>query len=103
VLLSLLVAAGCSHRDDSSASSAANHDPCSVLTKADVEAVTHKPVAEVASIDATHCAYGPKSGGLGVITVEASWSGADTQFQAGALANGLMRDAEKAPKVGDAS
>ena len=74
-----------------------------MLTKDDVEAVTHKPVADVSHLDDTHCAYGPKGGGLGVITVEAAWSGADTQFQAGGIANSLMHDSEKAPKVGDAS
>jgi len=114
VLVSVLVLAGCTHHDDSTSNSttttqttdanaSAAHDPCSVLTKADVEAVTHKPVADVAKVDETHCAYGPKGGGLGVITVEAAWSGADTQFQAGGAASALMHDAEKAPKVGDAS
>ncbi len=114
VLAGALVLAGCSHHDDSAststtttqttdAKSAASHDPCSLLTKADVEAVTHKAVADVAHVDDTHCAYGPKGGGLGVITVEAAWSGAGTQFQAGSIASSLMHDAEKAPKVGDAS
>jgi hypothetical protein len=112
---SLVIFAGCSHRGDSSStatttstesrdtSASASHDPCSLLTKADVEAVTHKPVADVAHIDDTHCAYGPKGGGMGVITVEASWTGAGTQFHAGAMANTLMHDSEKAPSVGDAS
>ncbi len=104
LLAGALVVAGCSNRDDASSSSAATaHDACSLLTKADVEAVTHKPVADVAQVDDTHCAYGPKGGGLGTITVEAAWSGADTQFQAGGIASSLMHDAEKAPKVGDAS
>ncbi|HEY0382696.1 MAG TPA: hypothetical protein VGC72_10885 [Candidatus Elarobacter sp.] len=113
LLAGVLFLAGCGHRDDSSSSTtatqtrdssaAASHDPCSLLTKADVEAVTHKPVADVSHVDDTHCAYGPKSGGLGVITVEAAWSGAGTQFQAGGIANSLMHDAEGAPKVGDAS
>ena len=113
VLAGVLLVAGCGHNDDSSAgtkttqshdsSATASHDPCSLLTKADVEAVTHKPVAEVARVDDTHCAYGPKRGGLGVITVEASWTGAGTQFQAGGIANALMHDSEKSPKVGDAS
>ncbi len=98
LLVSVLVLAGCSHSGESAA-----HDPCSLLTKADVEAVTHKPVADVAKVDETHCAYGPKGGGLGVITVEAAWSGADAQFQAGGIASSLMHDSEKAPKVGDAS
>ncbi len=114
VLVSVLVLAGCTHHEDSTSNSttttqttdanaSASHDPCSLLTKADVEAVTHKPVADVANVDETHCAYGPKGGGLGVITVEAAWSGADTQFQAGGIASSLMHDTEKAPKVGDAS
>ena len=113
-LVSVLVLAGCSHHEDSTsngttttqtagANAPAAHDPCSLLTKADVEAVTHKPVADVAHVDETHCAYGPKGGGLGVITVEAAWSGAGTQFQAGSVASSLMHDSEKAPKVGDAS
>ena len=93
----------CSHRDDSSSTAATTHDPCAVLTKADVEAVTHKPVADVTKVDETHCAFGPKGGGVGVITVEAAWSGAETQFQAGGIASSLMHDTEKAPKVGDAS
>jgi hypothetical protein len=95
----MLTLAGCSHANDATSA----HDPCSLLTKADVEAVTHKPVAAVASVDETHCAYGPKGGGPDVITVEAAWSGADAQFQAGGIASSLMHDAEKAPKVGDAS
>ena len=99
MVAAVLVLAGCSHAEDTSAV----HDPCSLLTKADVEAVTHKPVAAVAKIDATHCAYGPKGGGPDVITVEAAWSGADTQFQAGGIASSLMHDSEKAPRVGDAS
>jgi hypothetical protein len=110
----VLLFAGCGHHDDSSSSTttttqrsessaATSHDPCSLLTKADVEAVTHKPVADVSHVDDTHCAYGPKNGGLGIITVEAAWSGADTQFQAGSIASSLMHDAEHAPKVGDAS
>ncbi len=114
VLAGALVLGGCSHHDDAAststtttqtteAKSAASHDPCSLLTKADVEAVTHKPVADVTNVDETHCAYGPKGGGLGVITVEAAWSGADAQFQGGSIASSLMHDSEKAPKVGDAS
>jgi hypothetical protein len=113
ILAGVILLGGCGHKDDSSTnttttrsrdvSAATSHDPCSLLTKADVEAVTHKPVADVATVDDTHCAYGPKGGGLGVITVEAAWSGADTQFQAGAVANSLMHDSEIAPKVGDAS
>jgi len=114
LLVGVLMLAGCSHHDDSTSNStttsqtsaaneSARHDPCSLLTKSDVEAVTHKPVADVAKADETHCAYGPKGGGLGIITVEAAWSGADTQFQAGSIANSLMHDGEKAPKVGDAS
>ena len=115
VLVGLIVFAGCSHREDAlstaattssetrGATASSTHDPCSLLTKADVEAVTHKPVAAVAHMDDTHCAYGPKGGGTGVITVEASWTGAGTQFKAGGMANTLMHDAEKAPKVGDAS
>lgn len=109
----MLLFAGCGHTDDAStgttttqsrdASAVAGHDPCSLLTKADVEAVTHKPVADVARVDDTHCAYGPKRGGLGVITVEAAWNGAGTQFRAGSIAGSLMHDAERAPKVGDAS
>ena len=102
LLAGILVFAGCGHKDDSS-TAAASHDPCSLLTKADVEAVTHRSVAEVSHVDDAHCAYGPKGGGLGVITLEAAWSGADTQFQAGSIASSLMRDREKAPKVGDAS
>jgi len=114
-LVSVAVFAGCSHANDSSSSAntaasqspatsaPAAHDPCSLLTKADVEAVTHKAVAAVTPVDATHCAYGPKGGGAGIITVEAAWSGAGTQFRAGAMANTMMHDAEKAPKVGDAS
>ena len=104
LLAVVLALTACSHRDDSSASATTvAHDPCGLLTKAEVEAVTHKPVADVARVDDTHCAYGPKGGGLGVITVEAAWSGADTQFQAGSIASSLMHDAEKTPKVGDAS
>ncbi len=102
LLAGILFCAGCGHHDDSSTSTT-THDPCSVLTKADVEAVTHKSVADVSHVDDTHCAYGPKGGGPDVITVEAAWSGADTQFQAGGIASSLMHDSEKAPKVGDAS
>ncbi len=110
-----LLFTGCAHHDDASststttttetrdASAATSHDPCGLLTKADVEAVTHKPVAEMAKVDDTHCSYGPKSGGIDTITVEAAWSGADTQFKAGGMANTLMHDSEKAPKIGDAS
>ena len=101
LLAGLLLVTACSRGQDSSSASA--HDPCGLLTKADVEAVTHKPVADVTKVDDAHCAYGPKGGGMETITVEASWTGADTQFQAGALASSLMHDAEKAPKVGDAS
>ncbi len=103
MFVGMIVLTGCSHTGNSSSNTTATHDPCSLLTKADVEAVTHKPVADVAHIDDTHCAYGPKGGGLGVITVEAAWSGAGTQFQAGGIASSLMHDAQKAPKVGDAS
>ncbi len=103
MIVGMIALTGCSHADDSSSNATATHDPCSLLTKADVEAVTHKAVADVAHVDDTHCAYGPKGGGLGVITVEAAWSGADAQFQAGGIASSLMHDSEKAPKVGDAS
>jgi hypothetical protein len=112
-LVGVLVLTGCNHSESTSnsttatkttdANASAPRDPCSLLTKADVEAVTHKPVADVAHVDETHCAYGPKGGGLGVITVEAAWAGAGTQFQAGSIAGSLMRDRPKAPKVGDAS
>jgi hypothetical protein len=101
LLAGLLLVTACSHGEDSS--SASTHDPCGLLTKADLEAVTHKPVADVTKVDDTHCAYGPKGGGMETITVEAAWTGADTQFQGGALASSLMHDSEKAPKVGDAS
>lgn len=99
-LAGAMILAGCSHGDGSSS---ASHDPCSLLTKTDVETVTHLPVPEVEKVDDTHCSYGPKGGGTDTITVEAAWSGADTQFKAGGMANTLMHDAEKAPKVGDAS
>lgn len=112
-LAAALLVTGCARHDDSSSTSTStrsieihdvSHDPCGLLTKADVEAVTHKPVAEVAQVDQTHCSYGPKGGGLNTITVEVAWSGADTQFQAGGMANTLMHDTEKQPpKVGDAS
>lgn len=112
-LTGLLVVAACSHPPDVSTTSTttqtrdvkttAAHDPCSVLTKADVQSVTGKPVSDVSKTDDTHCAYGSPKAALGMIIVEASWSGADTQFQAGGMANAMMHDSTKAPKVGDAS
>ncbi|GAC1389397.1 MAG: hypothetical protein NVSMB31_05350 [Vulcanimicrobiaceae bacterium] len=79
------------------------HNPCGLLTKAQVAAAIQKPVETLTVTDATHCLYGPKGGGMNSIIVEAAWTGADAQFQGGQGANTLMGDSGKAPKVGDAS
>lgn len=87
--------------DTSSATS--SHDPCRLLTIAEVAAAVHKPAVAAESTDSTHCTYSPKGGGMNTIVVEANWSDADAKFQGGQGANAIMGDAGKAPKVGDAS
>ncbi|MDP9017707.1 MAG: hypothetical protein M3N19_05255 [Candidatus Eremiobacteraeota bacterium] len=117
VLLLALLASGCAQKTESSsttvtqtqsnpeATQAANtaHDPCALLSKSQVSAAIHKPVEAANATDDTHCLYGPKGGGMNSIIVEASWTGADAQFQGGQAANSMMGDTSKAPKVGDAS
>ena len=82
--------------------SASAHDPCALLTTADVAAVIKKPVETAQHVDDTHCMYKPKNS-VGGIILEAAWSGADAQFAGGVQANSMMGDQEKSAKVGDAS
>lgn len=101
------VLGGCAARHPRAAADAgvkSSYFPCSLLTRGEVSSALGVPVLEVDRVPPNRCEYRGK-GALENIFVEASQTGADTQFEAGRIADTLMGQAQtkRAPKVGDDS
>lgn len=102
--LCALAIAGCSAKRTAGAASADTYLPCSLLTQSEVSASLRVPVLRVYHVPPNRCEYRGK-GPLESIFVEASQTGADTQFNGIKLADTLMgvTPAKSAPTVGDDS